>query len=342
MSNLGFLKDEPVFEEPVKVNERISAFAAASKFVGVCGLAFRDAVSEKAFAEEFNNLLSRIDADIADKPLGALIRTNLYVDNSGTPSVPQGSFLSFLGYGSEPLDALSEHLRRPQLDILMPSGMNNVSEYFWLRSSGGQLKMTREADVRGLVAAAKEEAHLRNRLAISAADVGGIEQVERLAYWAKVATDRAEQITDDAERRRLRKLSKDFEVAQREFNQAYRSYIEAARDAERAQRSAAIIGAISLALDAIELGVQAGHLTSAGNVTAQTLATQDSNREVLKIINIRITEAAALANRQRSTLDTTGQSLKQLNDKLSAGWRGLGAGDGTPLQLPPWPEVIIP
>lgn len=272
-------------------------------------------ITKTALSNEYNKEMLRIETtiekEISERPLGYLLKVELYTDEFGIPYVPSGQLILTIGLGSEPLDALAEFMRKPVIRGPSPApGLINNSQYIWLRRENGRLVASSQAPEfrAALEADAQEEARRRDILGAYYGVAGdGLVRVQRAAYWNDVAQRYTNQLADDATRRQVAELTREFAVAQNKFNDLYVDYQQAVN---RLEESRGLLKVLDI-LDKVT-GVVAGACRIAEIVSESTSQPASANGQpIIKTDDYRATNTS-LSN---SLLNSLQQEVPKVNDE---------------------------
>ena len=258
---------------------------------------------------------------IGDRPVGYMARVNLGVDALGGTVLLPGELITGVGFGVEPLDALTEARRSPQLEQGGVTG-RRISYYVWYnRSPEGVYTSTYSAELsKALDEQAAVEAQRRHLLGevFRKGGPNGVEQARAAEYWREFAT-RQTQLGERAEAyKRIAELNARMAAAQDAFNNAYENYQVVNREMASNAAEMQTLGKIGVVLDLLKSGS----------------AALDSARAW------RASRAQALTQQQgalRASAETARTGLTGAQDALQTEWRQAGAQTWAPPQIPQVP-----
>lgn len=308
-----------------------------------------DDLMREQFAKQFGKITSALTDGLKGKQYGELLKVQVYADEFGTPVVPGGELVVPVGIGMEPIDALAEQYRVPQLKNQPPSGLSNQSYYVWIKESGGKLKagMIPRAFRQSLESKAFSEARRRDLLANWERSLpdGGIDVFGRSAYWSDVATNYSKYLTDAAEKRSFEDLQKQFEKAEAKFNESYGAYQNTLREIARVARYNQTLEGIQTTIGLISSGIQLGSVVSSKpNEQGDTKVRTDAKAAPSVASSIEYTKTRA--DYLKGTVDTwrlrvngDAESIRKLNQLLNGVFEKNGvaipkADDQLPRTLP--------
>jgi hypothetical protein len=268
----------------------------------LAALKLRDQVLKAKFQAQLNDLSGIIERGVAGKGVGFLLKVEMYSDEFGIPSVPEGQLVFPVGEGITPVDALAEFIRTPHI-LPTHKNLRNDSYYLWITKVGNKLNagVVRPALRATLEKRALNEADRLNLLVDwrSAMPATGIESVNRATYWQEVANKYADHLASEEHKKKVRALVQEFDEAQQKFNVAYHAYQEV--DAElRSQNilsnalgvASTLIGVVDAACKIQMLQSDSGKSVTSQGVPEVTIieATQETQRTINGITVQRRTE----------------------------------------------------
>jgi hypothetical protein len=267
-----------------------------------------DALSNE-FNKEMLQIETAIETEISDRPLGYLLKVEMYTDEFGTPYVPSGQLVLTIGLGSEPLDALAEFLRKPVIRGPGPGpGLKNNSQYIWVRKQKGHLIASSQAPEFRAAFEADAQAEARRREILGAyygAAGDGLIRVQRAAYWNDVAQRYVSQLADDATRQQVAELTREFSVEQDKFNNLY---IEYQQEVNRLSESQGFLKVLDI-LDRVT-GVVAGACRVSELVSeSSSKPASENGQPIIKTDDYRTTNTS-LSN---SLLNSLQQGVPKVN-----------------------------
>jgi len=266
---------------------------------------------------------------IGERPVGYLARVNLGVDSEGNTILLPGELMTGIGFGVEPLDALAEAHRTPQLQ---QGGVTvrKISYYVWYnRSPDGVYTSTLSDELsRALDEQAVVEAHRRHLLgeAFRKGGPNGVEQARAAEYWREFAT-RQTQVSERAESYgRLAELNARMMAAQDAFNSAYENYQTINREMANNAAEMQTLGKIGAVLNLLGSGSAALDSARAWRAArAQGLTQQQGS--------------------QRASAEAARTDVVAAQDALQAEWGQAGAQTWAPPRIPqvtPPPNIPPP
>lgn len=200
----------------------------------MAALAFRNNVLQAQANQEFQTLQAAVADSLTSPEVGHLMEVSLYSDEFGNVAVPSGQLLYSMGIGTEPLDALAENLRHPQLRAGNPAlaNLRNNSFFVWVRHSDGKLlAQTIAPEFRSrFLELGEAEARRRELLGAwrRALPHDPYESIARAEYWADVERTKATTLADKRAREAIESLVQSMRETQAAANDVLRRF----RDAE--------------------------------------------------------------------------------------------------------------
>lgn len=214
---------------------------------------------EFATEMQMDRFANEIADHVATGRVGFLIRMNLVQDDAGTR--PAADAFTMIGRGIEPIDALAEFYRAPQIQTTSAT----TARYFWCYRRGEDMALSCLNEVGGPIEKlASVEARRRNLVAsIVAIDPAtSIQRIQRAEFWQQVASERLRLVQNRARAERIVQLNRHFEETQNRMNEAYRAYQIAAAAIAEQNSELAFLGKISTVLSVIQSGMNAYNLVS--------------------------------------------------------------------------------
>ncbi len=254
MSDLVILIEPPGFDVPGMTKSYVPASFLAAIKEETPGL-FSDVVLSWAEKTRIDELIPVIAEHITPST-GYLVRVTYALDGGGLRQ-PAPDFITAIGIGSEPLDALAEWKRRPGIGPEASSYTKRV--YLWCTRDVERLRVTCVDQVlsRELERLADIEARRRYVLgrAVSTDAATGLLRVKQGEFWREVVSKRILQLTSDVERRRMDALTRRFEASEQRLNAAYAAYQAAQKELAVRARDAELLGKISTVLGVLQIGM---------------------------------------------------------------------------------------
>lgn len=203
----------------------------AADVLSKAGLVFRDHVLAEKANDEFRQLQDRISQSIRNEKSGFLVEVSVFVaKDSGAAVIPGGQLLFPIGLGIEPVDALAEFMRQPQLRAPLPqSGLyDNNTFYYWIGRQDGNLKA--RVVPREFLGRMQDAAHTEaNQRDLDAAwerawPDENFKSIVRANYWTEVYRERADRLKTAAHQNEVREQTEKMNSLQADFNMMYTEY----------------------------------------------------------------------------------------------------------------------
>jgi hypothetical protein len=307
-------------------------------------LAFRDELLERKLNNEFADLRGMIQNVITAGRGGYLLEVSLYFNELGVAVIPGGQLISAVGPGLEPVDALAESLRRPQLrNAPPPAALRNASYHVWLSMEAtGMVAKTIPSQFRGrLLEISKAEARRRDLLGAwqRASPEDTVKAIARAEFWIEVQRQREALIKDGQRRARVAQLTADMSALQSEMNGLYRQYQETERRLAEQGAHLRTLETIATVTDLISNGMQVGKLVSTANdkpVTGRE-QTPETNTPASMEWTRRVIEADGATLRAVETrVKLRFDEMKSLDSQLE----GLYKLEGIPIPQRDWAPIL--
>lgn len=302
------------------------------------GMALRDAMLSSRFEEEFAALKGEIDRAIGNRLVGYLVRVEVYADGAGAVVIPNGRLVYPVRAGREPVDALAEHIRTPQIRATRPNGLRDMSTYVWLRRVGGEIKGSampasgRAKFEQSALAIARQ----RHLLAEGGAEADGRRRVQRAAFWAEVARTHLQDIRREDRRRAIEALNDRFRKAEAEFNRAYEAYGELEREMARRAEYLAVLDKVEAVAGVLKLAAERGYLDALGKAVSTPAAPETGSTAAEKAAQAdRMAQLKDLMLQSVPEVDARGKRLKDIEIELRATYE-------SETTIPSAPPVAVP
>ena len=318
------------------------------KFAGV---ELSNDVIKSNFEQQFNAITAGMADTLKGKQYGELLRVQLFSDEFGTTVVPDGQLIVPVGVGYEPMDALAEEYRVPQLHSPVPKGLDNQSYYLWVKESGGKLKagFVPRAFREVLEKKASAEAQRRDLLANweqSLPEGGGITVYVRSAYWVDVADKYSKLLQVKSEQNQFAALQARFNAAEAQFNEKYVKFQETLQEMSRVAKYNRTLDDISGFLGIMSAGIQVGSAISSaadknGNNTIRTDAKPETSiQNSVEYSRSRIDYLNQTVDTYKVKLNTDAQTVRDINNRMETLFKDNGvsipkANDPLPIDIGP-------
>jgi hypothetical protein len=293
------------------------------------GLKFKDNSLESNFKGQFDALQGQMEGEITGTKNGFLLKVEEYEDESNTPVIPSGQIVSPIGTGTEPIDALAENDRHPQLQNPRPRNVRDESYYIWVKERDGKLtgsiipREFREKFEENAV----EEARRRDMLGEweKALPPGGLKSLQRATYWNDVATQYLVRLDSIERQNEIAELTRKYAEAEKNFNDAYTKFQETEKRMSDAAGRMKTLQAVATVTKLIGEGIQLGEVactdpstatpasdktpSTAGQPTGNVSATLEYEKETYD-------SYSGQWSKQRASLTVQGADLQKRNDEL--------------------------
>lgn len=240
------------------------------------GVRFQDTALESRANADLSAIQGLLAESLRGPDVGFLLEISLYTDEFGNVVIPSGQLVYPVGLGGEPVDALAEHLRQPQLRASprLPLNLRNGTYHVWVTRAGGETigRTIPSAFRERFVKVAASEARRRQMTARWEQSFPGDARrsVVRAAYWSEVATSRAVILQRKGAREEAEALTAEMRRLEQRTNALYKDYQRAEAALGRAQSHAATLEAIATIASFLKAGIEAGALISGPGETAVT------------------------------------------------------------------------